>query len=220
MTTPGKNYPGQKGFPTPQEIPEEQGYLLFLFPNSNDWAGVLLGAANLLTSEYNWFQWGDMLPDEAAEAWKDIVIQAPYNTIGSQSIGTPFWDEASDVDDEMPKDAQPWYGYVTNPEAPPEELDFVENATIWALTGMLAVATWEIGFAPAILFHTIAPKFGLAVKRGDLGEIIRIFMDGEEAARVDTTPYSPGEVIRVRIVGDPEEEEHDLMIVQMSQEEV
>lgn len=82
MTLPGKLEPGLKGFPTPDEVPEEVGYLVFRFPNSNDWAGLLLGALDALSKEYNWYQWGELTPAEAAEAFKDIVTQAPYDTCG------------------------------------------------------------------------------------------------------------------------------------------
>jgi len=55
-----------------------------------------------------------------------------------------------------------------------------------------------------------------AVRRGDLGEIIRIIVDGEEAARVDTSPAAAGDVLRVEIVGDPDLDGHDIAIVQVS----
>jgi len=176
-----------------------------------------MGALEELCSENNWELFGDVTPEEAAAAYREIIDAALPGTLNecpSNSMPTPFWDEDQDVDDELPDDAQPWYGYVTNPTAPPEELDFVENAAIWTITGFLAIATWEIGAAPAILFNTIAPKFALAVKRGDFGEIIRIFLDGAEAARVDTSGYAPGDVIRVKLIGDPENETHEIIIVQ------
>lgn len=87
MIEPGKNFPGEKGFPTPNEIPETQGYLVFRFPQNNEWAGLLLGAAGLLASEYNWFKWGELFPDEAAFAWSKIVEIAPYDTCGCEIPG-------------------------------------------------------------------------------------------------------------------------------------
>lgn len=215
MTLPGKLEPGLKGFPTPNDVPEDVGYIVFYFPNSNDWAGLLLGAVKELTHEYNFYQWGELTPDEAAEAWKDIVTAAPYNLLPS-SVPTPFWDTDDDVDDELPVDAQPWYGYVADPTLPADELTFVEQAGIWGITGFLAFATFEVGFAPAILFHTIAPKFALAFRRGDVGELIRIVVDGVELSRVDTTPAAAGDVVRVQVIADPEIEEHALLLVQES----
>lgn len=212
---PGKEFPGQKGFPTPDDTPLTEGYLLFKFPDSNDWAGVLLGAAQALTYEWNWYNWGEMLPFEAADAWKDIVNQAPYNLV-ERGAPTPYWDTDDDVDDELPADEQPWYGYVEDPEAPPDELTFVEQFGIWGITGFLAFATWEVGFAPAIIFNSIAPKFVLAFKRGDVGEVIRIIVDANEAAMVDTSAAAPGDVLRVPIIAGDDETSRQITIIQVT----
>lgn len=177
---------------------------------------VIGGALSELTKPYNWEQVGTMTPDEAAELMTSILLGYYNSECGDSDVPTPYWDEDTDVDDHEPADMQNWYGYVTDPEAAPGELTFFENAAIWAMTGFLAVATWEVGAAPAILFHTIAPRFTLAMRRGDVGEIIRILVDGEEAARVDTSSAAPGEVVRAPIVGDPTLSTHELMIVQVS----
>jgi len=78
----GKFAPGLRGFPTPNDVPDDGGYVIFRLPAGNDWAGLLLGAAQLLSHSYNFYQWGDMTPDEAAEAFRIIVDQAPYNLAG------------------------------------------------------------------------------------------------------------------------------------------
>lgn len=212
----GKNAQGLRGFPTPDDMPDDGGYVVFRFPRDNQWAGLILGAAQALTSEYNWYESGDLLPDEAADRWRQIVAEAPYNLITSEKVPTPYWDDETSVDDEAEPEVQPWYGYVVDPEAPADELTLVENIAIWAFTGFLAAATWEVGAAPAILFNTIAPKFVVAVRRGDLGEIIRILVDGEDAATVDTSSYSTGDVIEIPLVGDPEIMSHSVMLVQVS----
>lgn len=215
MTEPGKNAPGLTGFPTPEHVPDESGYMLFKFNGENDWAGLLLGAAQALTYDWNFYQWGALTPAEAAEAWRLIVQQAPYNLIET-GVPTPFWDDATDVDDEEPAEVQTWYGYSPDPNAAPDELTFVEQASIWAFTGFIAVATLEVGAAPAILFNTIAPKFVLATRRGDLGEIIRILVDGQDAARVDTSAAAPGDIVRTTIIADPAYETHEIVMVQVS----
>jgi len=211
----GKWAPGLRGFPTPDEPAGDPGYLLFYVPDAV-WAQYLLGACTPLGLEYNWYEAGSLLPEEACEAFRLIVQEAPYNLLNVASVPTPYWDDDSDVDDDDPPDLQPWYGYVTDPEAPADELTIVEQASIWAFTGFLAAATWEVGAAPAILFNTIAPKFVLAVRRGDVGEIIRILIDGQDAAMVDTSSASAGDVIRVPIVANPELSTHDIMLVQVS----
>jgi len=220
-TFPGKNWESQRGFPTPDSTPETSACRTFRVPASDEWLGALMGAAEELMNPYNWYNWGSLTPDEAADKWREIINQAYEDsfsdTCGSPGVPTPYWDNSEDVDDSLPADTQPWYGTVSDPEAPPAELDFVENAAIWAMTGFLAIATWEIGAAPAILFHTIAPRFVLATKRGDLGEIIRILVDGEEAARVDTSSAAPGDIIRTPILPDPAiTTGHDIAIIQVS----
>lgn len=210
------------GYPTPVSIPEETTCLTLQVPANEAWWAVVTGLLTTMAMEFQWQQFeGGLDRDVAAARWQQMVedaleIAATTNTCGVITVPTPFWDEDSDVDDEADPDIQPWYGSVSDPEAAPAELDFVENAAIWAFTGFLAVATIEIGAAPAILFNTIAPRFVLATKRGDLGEIIRILVDGEEAARVDTSSYSAGDVIRTPILADPELSTHEVMIVQVS----
>lgn len=217
MTHPGKN-PGMTGFPTPNEIPLDEAYLVFKFPNDEAIAQLILGALIPLAFSYNFYMWGDITPEEISLLFDEIITQAPYNLLEGSKVPTPFWDENSEVDDEAPKDDQPWYGYVENPTAPADELTFIENAAIWGITGFLAFATWEVGFAPAIFFHELAPRFVLAFNRGDVGEVIRVIIDSVEYTRVDTSSASPGDVIRVSVVTEEDEDGHDLMIVQESTE--
>jgi hypothetical protein len=127
-------------------------------------------------------------------------------------IQTPFWDDATDVDDSEEPAMQTWYGAVSDAEADYAELDFVENLAVWAFTGLLAVGA---GAGAAILFHTIAPRFVLAMRGGDFAEVIRVILDGEDMAYIDTTDRA-GEIIRVPIVGDPDIETHELYIIQVS----
>lgn len=207
---PGFEFPGQTGFPTPDDVPEDEGYIIFRFPNSNDWAGLIMGAAQQLTYPWNFSQWGALTPDEAADAWRLIVQQAPHN-LAVETVDTPYWDDSTDVDDEMSIDDQPWYGRVEDPSVPPDELTFIEDAAIWAFTGLIAVATVaEVGFAPAIAFRTIAPKFVVAIRTGDLGRIIRLFVDGSEAARVEDD--GSGDIVEMQVVADPDLEDHQIYI--------
>lgn len=82
MAPNGKYAQGLRGFPTPNNIPADGGYIVFRIPSDNEWAGLILGAAQLLAQEYNWYQWGDMTPEEASQAFQVIVNQAPYDTCG------------------------------------------------------------------------------------------------------------------------------------------
>lgn len=212
--TIGKHAHGLRGFPTPDYPADDESYLLFYFPDGL-WAQYLLGALRALVYEYNWYEAGGMMPDEASEAFRLIIQEAPYNLL-TDTTPTPFWDEDTDVDDDFPADAQPWYGTVSDPTVSQDELTFVENALVWAFTGFIAAATFEVGAAPAILFNTVAKKMVIANRRGDIGAIIRIWIDGSMAAEVDTSSYTEGDVIRTTIIGNPDLSTHDLAIVQVS----
>jgi hypothetical protein len=83
----GKYAEGLRGFPTPNFVASDGGYIVFKIPSNNEWAGLILGAAQLLAQSYNWYQWGDMTPEEAAEAFRVIVNQAPYDTCGCNQPG-------------------------------------------------------------------------------------------------------------------------------------
>lgn len=185
---------------------------------STAWLPYVLGALTQLTLQSTWKTESEEDTYLAMRRAASLIeALAGPQTCAVNDVPAPYWDDNEDVDDDLPDDVQPWYGTVSDPEAPPGELDFVENAAIWLMTGFLAVATWEIGAAPAILFHTIAPRFVLATRRGDLGEIIRILVDGEEAARVDTSSYAPGDVINTPILPDPAiTTGHDIAIIQVS----
>lgn len=202
---------------TPSALPIDHIQRSLKIPSSQEWLGIFNAALLELTNPFNFEQLNetDMTPDEVAAKCFEIYVEylSPTSEIGSAP--TPYWDTDTDVDDQEPVETQTWYGTVSNPEAPREELDFVENALVWVFTGFIAAATLEIGAAPAVLFNTIAPRFILATKRGDVGEIIRILVDGQESARVDTSSYTAGEVIRTSIVADPELSSHEIMIVQV-----
>jgi len=204
------------GFPTPLSIPDETVCRRLQIPADGSWQAVTMGALLALTYPENWQQLEGGISREDAAARAADMVQNAYETAEDGcvvSIDTPYWDDESDVDAEETPEMQPWYGEVTNPTAPADELDFVENAIVWGFTGLLALATPELGFAPAILFNTIAPRFIIAMKRADLGEIFRIVVDGQDSVKVDTTPYAAGEIINVPIVADPSLETHSLLII-------
>lgn len=199
MAPNGKYALGLRGFPTPNYVPDDGGYILFKLPSDNEWAGLILGAAQQLAYSYNWYQWGDMLPDEAAEAFREIVDQAPYNLVES-GVPTPYWDDTSDVDDEATPETQVWYGIFDG--------TFQETVENFVIAGFLAYGGC---LGCAIKFLTIAPAFRLAWKKGDLGGIIRIFIDGADAGTVDTFDTVES-VLEKDYVGDPEMETHEILM--------
>jgi len=197
----GKNALGLKGFPTPDNTPLDEAYLLFKFPNGEDWAQLILGSVQPLIFAYNWYEWGTLTPEEAAEAFKLIVDNAPYNLIAG-GTPAPYWDNPEDVDDQEPPDEQPWYGEM-------DGVTFVESIGIWAITGFIAYSG-QIG--AAIAFKTFAPRFVLAWKRDGIAGAIRVFVDGVDNGLLDTNG-APDTIIEHDYVGDPELEEHDILLV-------
>lgn len=216
--------PGQNDFPSPDnyqqtsfpqpvvapDVDPDEGSLLTV-QYSAAWVEVLMAAVDQLLQYGTWQGTSDdkITAVNRAESLKWMLQEPASVTTG---IPTPFWDEASDVDDEEEPAIQTWYGYVDDPELPPGELTFFEDATIWVFTGFLALSGTP---AAAILFHTLAPRFTLAMRGGDFGEVIRILMDGQDMATVDTTGMA-GELIEIPIVGDEGISLHDLMLIKVS----
>jgi len=201
MTHPGKN-PGQQGYPTPNDIPEELGYIVFKFPNSNEFAGLLLGALTPLAYAYNYYQWGDLTPEETSILLGEIITQAPYNIIVDPEVPTPYWDDAEDSDDEDSDEDQDWYGEIDE-----ETLEFKDQIAIWAIAGFIAYSG-QIG--AAISFNTFAPRFVLAFKKHGLGGAIRVFIDGVNGGLLDTQGDTG--VLEATFVGNPENETHNILM--------
>lgn len=217
----GENYyPNVDNYPTPSfkspipppDVDPGEGELLYV-AYSVWWAEVLAAACMALLQPSTWQGDHDAVITAQNRA-NDLLML--LQTPSEASIPTPFWDTGEDVDDQEPADMQPWYGYTTQTEHAPETGDFVLDAAIFVLTGLLAIATVEVGAYPAILFNTLAKRLVVANRRGDVGEVIKIWFDGQEAATVDTSSYAPGDIIRTTVIGDPDEEMHALAIVQVS----
>jgi len=151
----------------------------------------------------------EQIEDWASTAEHELMVPVSG---GDTGVPTPFWDDATDLDDQETPEMQTWYGEVTDPGAAPDELTFVENAAIWIFTGFIAYSG-DIG--AAIVFHTVAPSFVLAWRAGDIGEIFRIVVDAADYGTVDTTGLS-GDVVQRSIYADPDLSEHDIMLIKVS----
>ena len=204
------------GFPTPVSIPDDTACRLLTIPASADWLALVMGALLLLTEESNWQQLegGISRADAAARARQlvdDAYAQAETG-VCEATVETPYWDTDSDVGLDELATEQTWYGVVANVFAAPDGITFSENLQVWTFAGLLAIAG-----APgaAISFVTIAPKMIIAVKGRDVGEIIRVIIDGQDAARVDTTGHA-GEVINTTVVGNPANTTHQLYLIKQT----
>jgi len=220
---PGNDYPNPYNYPAvsfPQEIvppvtePDDDELIYVAY--SLSWQKVLLAAVDQLCQYSTWL--GDH--DAKIEAVNRAVFLKWLLTlpveIGDTDVPTPYWDDGTDVDDEMPVEDQDWYGVVTNPSAPADELTFVENAVIWIFTGFIALVlapTLPVGAAAAVTFRTLATRFTLAFNRGDIVEQFRVIIDAQDYGTVDTSELAVGEVMEFTVDGLADLTEHDILIV-------
>lgn len=223
MDFPGNLYPNADNYPAvsfPQEIPPpatepDDDDLIYVAYNIG-WQKVLLAAVDQLCLYSTWI--GDH--DTKIQAMNRAVylkwlLQLPVE-IGETDYPTPYWDDDTSVDDEMPVETQEWYGMVTNPSAPADELTFVQNAVIWILTGFVALVlspSLPVGAAAALTFQTLATRFTLAFNRGDLAEQFRVIIDAQDYGTVDTSGLAVGEVVELDIDGLADLPTHEILIV-------
>jgi len=209
-------FAGQKGFPTPSDVPSDTGCRTFQIPDSQEWFSLVMGALNELRSGWNWYQTeGGMDVWDAASAAAEILDNAYALSETGQcqpDVGTPYWDDESDVEGDQPAEMQPWYGFVTDIFAPPDGITWNENISLWLFTGLVAIAATP---AAAIVFRPLAVQFTIAFKAGDVGETIRIILDAIEQRPVDTTGHA-GEIMTVACSGDPSLSEHTLYVIKTS----
>ena len=172
------------------------------------WSPVLVAAADQLRNPATWSADHDetILALARADTLKWLVQHPVY---ADNQVHTPFWDEPGDVGETATAEEQGWYGKVDDAEAAADEITWQENLAIWIFTGLIAVTATP---AAAIFYRTVAPRFVLAIKARDIGEIIRIIVDGAEVRRIDTSSR-PGEVINTTVVPDSEVSIHDIYMV-------
>lgn len=217
MASSGENkqFPSQSGFPTPNTAPDDTACRVLSIPAQEDWQALIMGCLNQLRDEWRYWQNGDLTPAETATAMGTILDLA-YETAESGQctdiVEPPYWDDSTDVEETETVETQVWYGFVEDILAPPDGITFEENIALWAITGFIAAAG-EIG--GAVYFRSIAPRFVLAFKRGDVGEVIRIVVDQIDAAKVDTTSASEGDIVTVAVQGNPSLSEHDLYVMKV-----
>jgi hypothetical protein len=191
MTAPGKNYPGEKGFPTPNTTPGDTACRVFTFPASDEWSGVLMGALQPLLNPYNWYKWGAISPDDAVDAWDAIIQASMANNSCSAVVPAPFWDDSTgdDADDQDPFGTEEWYGNWDGET-------FIESMAYWAVTAFLASGISE---GAAIEFITPLRKFRLTLKKSPHGAKLLVLMDSNIFQLVDLFSAAD-EVVTVDVV--------------------
>jgi hypothetical protein len=221
---PGNFYPNGFNYPEvsfPQELtppdvdPDDPDLEMILVEYNPAWTEVLMAAVDQLLQYSSWAGDHDakILAVNRASNLK-WLLQEPVEI--DEGVPAPYWDSDEDVDDEMPPEEQDWYGMVTNPEAPADELTFVENAVIWIFTGFIALVlapALPAGVAAGLTFRTLATRFTLAFRRGDIIEQIRIVIDAKDYGNVNTGDVAVGEIIEVDVNGLEDLDFHDILLV-------
>jgi len=185
-----KLFPGV-GYPTPVSIPEETTCFLMQVPASAEWWALVVGVLYTLTLEWNWQQFeGGLDRDVAAARWITMLDEAmALAEVGNECsamVEAPYWDDddADDADDEAPTDDQPWYGQLLT-----DGFTWQEQLSVWIVTAFVAYAATP---AAAIAFLPVANQFVLEFKTGNLGGIVKIFVNASEVAQVDTYSATAG----------------------------
>ena len=223
MSYPQNAYPNPQNFSEvsfPEELippsvdPDEGETSLYAYNPA--WSKVLAAACDQLLQYPSWLGTHDekLLAVNRALSLK-IQLQIPVY-VGEREVPTPYWDDETDVDDEATPEDQEWYGMVTNPSAPADELTFVENAVIWILSGFIAlvlVPALPAGVAAGLAFRTLATRFTLAFNRGDIREQFRVIIDAQDYGTVDTEGLSTGDIIEMNVDGLETADFHDILIV-------
>lgn len=225
MAAPINAFPDQNNFAEvsfPEELtppsvdPNDPDLEMILVEYNPAWTKVLMAACDQMTQFTSWQGTDEekILAVNRAILLK-IQLQIPVE-VGEREMPAPYWDSETDVDDEEPVETQEWYGMVTNPSAPADELTFVENAVIWIISGFIALVlspALPAGIAAAMTFRTLATRFTLAFNRGDIREQFRVIIDAKDYETVDTEGLSTGDIVELNIDGLDPAEFHDIMIV-------
>jgi hypothetical protein len=223
MGYPQNAYPNPQNFSevsfpeelTPPDVDPDEGETL-LYAYNPAWSKVLAAACDQMLQYPSWIGTSDekKLAVDRALSLK-IQLQEPVY-VGEREIPAPYWDDDADVDDEAAFEDQTWYGEVTNPDAPADELTFVENAVIWVFTGFIALVlapALPAGVAAGLAFRTLATRFTLAFRRGDIREQIRVVIDANDYTTVDTDGMTEGDIIEIDVNGLADAEFHDILLV-------
>jgi hypothetical protein len=216
-------YPNPENFAElsfPEEVvapavdPDEGETILVAY--NPEWSKVLAATCDQMLQFTSWVGTHDekILAVDRALSLK-ILLQTPFE-VPERDYPAPYWDDDEDVDQEQPIESQTWYGQVSTPDAPADELTFVENAVIWLFAGFVAIVAspaLPAGIAAALAFRTLAVRFTLAFNRGDVREQFRVIIDASDYTVVDTGDMDEGEQVEIDVDGLEDADFHDILIV-------
>lgn len=161
--------PNQPRYLTPDDIPSGVFCRTVLIPDSAEWVALVDGALSALMSPLAWRQFGTLTEEEAAEAWKNMLLASWEVATCLAEDTAPFWDDPDGADAEG-SPAVSTYSWS-------------ERIEDWAIAAFVAASGVP---GAAVEYLTIAPRFRLLFKTGDFGGIARIFIDDVLFTEVDT----------------------------------
>jgi len=180
-------------FLTPDEPTDDLLCRSFSLPNDPLWLAQFMGALWSLTRPENWKQFGTVTPDEAAQAYTDIIDAALPGTLNecpSGDVPAPYWEDGNEADDVLPADEQIWYGYVS-------EGNFIEDVGIFLVSNFLASAISE---KAAILYATNERKIRLSFfNGGGIPGVVKVYAN-EILTSVVNLSGDTDEVIDVDVI--------------------
>lgn len=195
--------PYRRLYLTPDSIPVGRFCRSISIPDDPQWVGLVDGVLSELMDAGKWRQHGTLTPEETADAWSAMMLEAWNNpSCGSSSAPTPYWDNSTDVDDQEPPDLQPWYGVSGGG-------GFVEDFGVWVVSGFLAETVSPLA---AVLYRTYERRFRLAFLAGGPAGLVKVIIDNGAEIIHDLS----GETEEVRefdFIGDPDVELHEILIV-------
>lgn len=163
--------------PAPETDPDAGDQVTVQY--GRDWQAVLLAAVDQLRNPATWQGDHDavILALNRATNLKEML---QIELVGGD-VEAPYWDEesADDAAAAAPRDDQPWYGKL-------EGEDWVEYISWWIVGAFVATLVTPTG---AIAFITPIRHLRLEFKKQNWGGIVKILLDGDTYAEVDT--YSP-----------------------------
>jgi len=196
-------YPNDENYPLPSfqtpitapDVDPDEGAVVIIGLNP-EWIPIVEGALDQGMLPSTWLGDHDA-KILALNRWDNLKALFGSATVGE--VGAPYWDDetADDADDLAPVDDQPWFGQVVIID---DELTFVENLGVWLIAAFGMYAGQP---GAAIAFIPFARKFIVTAKKHGLGGIIKMFVDGEVVAVMDTYSPSDGVVSQTVVMPDP-----------------
>lgn len=185
-------YPNDGNYPLPSfdqpvqspDVDPDAGDLVSASFNAA-WIPALEGSLSALMLPSTWEGTSE---EKILAIQRSAVLRSRIGEAAPREIPAPYWEDASEADDQMPEDTQIWYGYVS-------EGNFIEDAGVFLISNFLAATVSE---KAAVLYATHQRKIRLAFLDGGEGNVVRVYANDILAAVVEM--LGTGEVREVDVI--------------------